>query len=210
MKNKSRKTGQFIGEVLIGLLFLFAVVGLFLWSVNRIVSSIEYKKSADVRTVTARVIDYDIKNSDDEYDDYDEYVAKLSYEVNGIKYTGKRIYYREVSIGEEKNVEVYLTPRGKYKMKGDDDPLTFLLACIGIPAGLLLTFIGGKVLVQIIVGHFKRVQTKKESNKSQLRDNILSRNRPLVPQNFLKRYISNGLNSRRCHSARFHCTVPFI
>lgn len=156
MKNKSRKTGQFIGEVLIGLLFLFAVVGLFLWSVNRIVSSIEYKKSADVRTVTARVIDYDIKNSDDEYDDYDEYVTKLSYEVDGIKYTGKRTYYREVSIGDEKNVEVYLTPRGKYKMKGDDDPFTFLLACIGIPAGLLLTFIGGRVLVQIIVGHFKK------------------------------------------------------
>ena len=44
MKNKSRKTGHFIGEVLIGLLFLFAVVGIFLWSVNRIVSSIEYKK----------------------------------------------------------------------------------------------------------------------------------------------------------------------
>ena len=79
MENKSRKTGQFIGEVLIGLLFLFAVVGLFLWSVNRIVSSIEYKKSADVRTVTTRVIDYDIKSSDDEYDDYDEYVTKLSY-----------------------------------------------------------------------------------------------------------------------------------
>lgn len=102
MKNKSRKTGHFIGEVLIGLLFLFAVVGIFLWSVNRIVSSIEYKKSADVRTVTARVIDYDIKNSDDEYDDYDEYVTKLSYEVDGIKYTGKRTYYREVSIGDEK------------------------------------------------------------------------------------------------------------
>lgn len=123
---------------------------MFLWSVNRIVSSIEYKKSADVRTVTARVIDYDIKSSDDEY------VTKLSYEVDGIKYTGKRTYYREVSIGDEKNVEVYLTPRGKYKMKGDDDPLTFLLACIGIPAGLLLTFIGGMVLVQIIVGHFKK------------------------------------------------------
>lgn len=41
-------------------------------------------------------------------------------------------------------------------MKGDDDPLTFLLACIGIPAGLLLTFIGGRVLVQIIVDHFKK------------------------------------------------------
>ena len=68
---------------------------MFLWSVNRIVSSIEYKKSADVRTVTARVIDYDIKSSDDEYDDYDEYVTKLSYEVDGIKYTGKRTYYRE-------------------------------------------------------------------------------------------------------------------
>ena len=121
---------------------------MFLWSVNRIVSSIEYKKSADVRTVTARVIDYDIKSSDDEYDDYDEYVTKLSYEVDGIKYTGKRTYYREVSIGDE--------PRGKYNMKGDDDPLTFLLACIGSPAGLLLTFIGGMVLVQIIVGHFKK------------------------------------------------------
>ncbi len=83
-------------------------------------------------------------------------MTKLSYEVDGIKYTGKRTYYREVSIGEEKNVEVYLTPRGKYKMKGDDDPLTFLLACIGIPTGLLLTFIGGRVLVQIIVDHFKK------------------------------------------------------
>ena len=29
MENKSRKTGHFIGEVLIGLLFLFAVVGWF-------------------------------------------------------------------------------------------------------------------------------------------------------------------------------------
>lgn len=89
MENKSRKTGQFIGEVLIGLLFLFAVVGLFLWSVNRIVSSIEYKKSADVRRSQPVLIDYDIKSSDDEYDDYDEYVTKLSYEVDGIKYTGK-------------------------------------------------------------------------------------------------------------------------
>ena len=108
MENKSRKTGHFIGEVLIGLLFLFAVVGLFLWSVNRIVSSIEYKKSADVRTVTARVIDYDIKSSDDEYDDYDEYVTKLSYEVDGIKYTGKRTYYREVSIGDEKKMSKFI------------------------------------------------------------------------------------------------------
>lgn len=31
-----------------------------------------------------------------------EYVTKLSYEVDGIKYTGKRTYYREVSIGEKK------------------------------------------------------------------------------------------------------------
>ena len=72
-------------------------------------------------------------------------MTKLSDEVDGIG-----------SLGEEKNGEVYLTPRGKYKLKGDDDPLTFLLACIGIPTGLLLTFIGGRVLVQIIVDHFKK------------------------------------------------------
>lgn len=133
MENKSRKTGQFIGEVLIGLLFLFAVVGLFLWSVNRIVSSIEYKKSADVRTVTTRVIDYDIKSSDDEYDDYDEYVTKLSYEVDGIKYTEtyllpgsqhrRRKKYRSLSdtkrqIQNERRRRPFNIPSGLYRNSG--------------------------------------------------------------------------------------------
>ena len=156
MESKLSKTKNFIGEMLIGLVFLFATVGLILSSVDRFVSSKEYKKSTDVRTITARVVDYDIKSSGDEYDDDYKYVTKLSYEVDGKEYTGKRTYYRDVSIGDEKEIEVYLTSRGKYKMKGDDDPLTFLLACIGIPAGLLLTFIGGMVLVQIIVAHFKK------------------------------------------------------
>lgn len=122
MDSKLSKTKNFIGEMLIGLVFLFATVGLILSSVDRFVSSKEYKKSTDVRTITARVVDYDIKSSGDEYDDDYKYVTKLSYEVDGKKYTGKRTYYREVSIGDEKEIEVYLTSRGKYKMKGDDDP----------------------------------------------------------------------------------------
>ena len=124
MDSKLSKTKNFIGEMLIGLVFVFATVGLILSSVDRFVSSKEYKKSTDVRTITARVVDYDIKSSGDEYDDDYKYVTKLSYEVDGKKYTGKRTYYREVSIGDEKEIEVYLTSRGKYKMKGDDDPIT--------------------------------------------------------------------------------------
>ena len=117
MENKSRKTGHFIGEVLIGLLFLFAVVGLFLWSVNRIVSSIEYKKSADVRTVTARVIDYDIKNSDDEYDDYDE-----TYLLPGSQHR-RRKKYRSLSdtkrqIQNERRRRPFNVPSGLYRNSG--------------------------------------------------------------------------------------------
>lgn len=160
MESKLSKTKKFIGEMLIGLVFLFATVGLILSSVDRFVSSKEYKKSTDVRTITARVVDYDIKSSGDEYNDDFRYVTKLSYEVDGKKYTGKRTYYREVSIGDEKEIEVYLTSRGKYKMKGDDDPITFILACIGIPAGIFLTFIGVMVLKQIIVGYFRSLAGK--------------------------------------------------
>ena len=45
-------------------------------------------------------------------------------------------------------------------MKGDDDPITFILACIGISAGIFLTFIGVKVLKQIIVGYFRSLAGK--------------------------------------------------
>lgn len=83
MDSKLSKTKNFIGEMLIGLVFLFATVGLILSSVDRFVSSKEYKKSTDVRTITARVVDYDIKSSGDEYDDDYKYVTKLSYEVDG-------------------------------------------------------------------------------------------------------------------------------
>lgn len=77
MDSKLSKTKNFIGEMLIGLVFLFATVGLILSSVDRFVSSKEYKKSTDVRTITARVVDYDIKSSGDEYDDDYKYVTKL-------------------------------------------------------------------------------------------------------------------------------------
>ena len=44
MDSKWSKTKNFIGEMLIGLVFLFASVGLILSSVDRFVSSKEYKK----------------------------------------------------------------------------------------------------------------------------------------------------------------------
>ena len=40
-------------------------------------------ESQPVRTITARVVDYDIKSSGDEYDADHKYATKLSYEGDG-------------------------------------------------------------------------------------------------------------------------------
>lgn len=108
---------------------------------NRLMSKFAYSRSKDVRKVTAYVEDYEyVPDSDD--DDYDTYRVKVSYVVDGKTYKGKDTLYHDTYIGEEITEEVYLTSDGEYKLRGDSDPFTFLLACILIPAGVLFIFIG--------------------------------------------------------------------
>ena len=77
---------------------LIGSIGLVVYGVTHIFSSIEYKLSSDVRQVTAVVKDYQISVKTGENGDEDvKYHAILSFEVDGKTYTGKDVFSRDIS-----------------------------------------------------------------------------------------------------------------
>lgn len=81
---------------------LIGSIGLVVYGVTHIFSSIEYKLSSDVRQVTAVVKDYQISVKTGENGDEDvKYHAILSFEVDGKTYTGKDVFSRDISRGNE-------------------------------------------------------------------------------------------------------------
>ena len=126
----------------LAVLLCFAMFAAGVWGVvsSRIVSH-EYKNSDDVREVSAVVKDYEvipIKDSEGYTTDW-KYEAKLSFDVEGETYTGKDIFYREISKGDEVTVEVYRTKKGEYKLTPERNPVDFLLYCAAIVIGGFLT-----------------------------------------------------------------------
>ena len=83
---------------------LIGSIGLVVYGVTHIFSSIEYKLSSDVRQVTAVVKDYQISVKTDENGDEDvKYHAILSFEVDGKTYTGKDVFSRDISRGDRRH-----------------------------------------------------------------------------------------------------------
>lgn len=132
------------------------------WGVvsSRIVSH-EYKNSDDVRKVSAVVKDYEIipiKDSEGDITDW-KYEAKLSFDVEGETYTGKDIFYREISKGDEVTVEVYRTKKGVYKITPERNPVDFLLYCAAIVIGGFLT----AVMIYSVVNPDKKDEAVEEN-----------------------------------------------
>ena len=119
------------------LLFLALFVAGVWGVVSSRIASHEYKNSDDVRKVSAVVKDYElipIKDGEGYTTDW-KYEAKLSFDVDGKTYTGKDIFYREISKGDKVTVEVYRTKKGVYKLTPERNPVDFLLYCAAIVVG---------------------------------------------------------------------------
>lgn len=151
-KNSSKK-----GDIKISLLGLLIGISLIVAGVYGIVSNKienqEYKNSTDIRTVNAVVEECRRK---DEKNDADilirsEYNTKVSFVVDGTTYKGRTYFVfgqnelknslpfqDKIRRGDEVSVEVYRTSKGSYKIKPDNDIITFLLCCMAIPVGAVV------------------------------------------------------------------------
>lgn len=107
-----------IYEIVALILGLILLVGGVYEIVASRIASHEYKKSTDIREVTAVVADYKIHTDDDDdsYTDRTEYEAKLYFKVEGKTYEGKETYYHEISTGDMVTVTVYKTKKAITKL----------------------------------------------------------------------------------------------
>lgn len=119
---------------------LIGSIGLVVYGVTHIFSSIEYKLSSDVRQVTAVVKDYQISVKTDENGNENvKYHAILSFEVDGKTYTGKDVFSRDISGGgDEVTEKAYRALNGEYKLYTGDigDNITSVMM---IPAGIIIS-----------------------------------------------------------------------
>ena len=141
MSEKPTTPKKDIYSYLAVLLFLALFVAGVWGVVSSRIASHEYKNSDDVRKVSAVVKDYEIipiTDSEGDITDW-KYEAKLSFDVEGKTYTGKDIFYRDISSGEKVTVEVYRTRKGEYKLTPEGNPVDFLLYCMAVVVGGFLT-----------------------------------------------------------------------
>ena len=119
---------------------LIGSIGLVVYGVTHIFSSIEYKLSSDARQVTAVVKDYQISVKTYENGDEDvKYHAILSFEVDGKTYIGKDVFSRDISRGgDEVTEKAYRALNGEYKLYTGDigDNITSVMM---IPAGIIIS-----------------------------------------------------------------------
>ena len=123
---------------LVGLVFFVAgLVGSFL---NQRQLN-EYLNSERVITIPAEITYAEIKTEKNEYGDpRDVYDAQVKYSVSGKDYTGKKRFYNKVQKGDTRNIEVYQTSSGEFKIPEFTDRAglvagnTIMFAGIGIGA----------------------------------------------------------------------------
>ncbi len=139
---KTRKSKKdliyYIAALILGLVLL---IGGFYEAVTSKIAAHEYKNSSDIRDVTAVVADYEIRSDDDDdsYESRTKYDAKLYFKVDGKTYEGKKTFYNEISKGDMVTVSVYKTKKGAYKIESKGSPFDFLLYCISIAIGTVIT-----------------------------------------------------------------------
>lgn len=149
------------------------VAGIFGIVSSRIESS-EYKNSTDIRKVAAVI---ETLETHDEKDDNDvivetKYKTRVSFEIDGKKYTGrykfnayardyaKKNTYDRLRRGDTIDVEVYKTKNGDYKISPDGTPVDFLLYCLAI-------LFGAVIIVGMLYEIFRRKTQKGESEPTE-------------------------------------------
>ena len=139
VKNGKKKD---IKIILLGILVGLVVCGAGIYGmVSSRIASHEYKNSTDIREVSA-VVGYcrEVVNKDKDEDGYHrerklrEYRVKVTFEIDGETYQDRDTVYcwndEEINTGDEIDVEVYRTSKGKYKIyAGQRSPGILVLCC---------------------------------------------------------------------------------
>ena len=107
----------------------------------------EYENSDDKRTVTATVYDLDTVTRKDENGFRKMYwKAKLSYEVEGEIFKDSALFENEVKVGDQKEIDIYRTPTGNYRIPRDSEQklakfLFIAIAVVGVVTAGLSRFV---------------------------------------------------------------------
>ena len=107
----------------------------------------EYENSDDKRTVTATVYDLDTVTRKDENGFRKMYwKAKLSFEVEGEIFKDSALFENEVKVGDQKEIDIYRTPTGNYRIPRDSEHklakfLFIAIAVVGVVTAGLSRFV---------------------------------------------------------------------
>ena len=164
----------------------------FLWGVGMmavgiigIVTSItqaeDYANTPDIRTVDAVIKSIETKDETNDNGSLRErhYKLKISYEVDGKTYKGrkdlyaygdwmdseKRKQYDQLKRGSTVPVEVYQDRNGNYKLVDFTTPFEFLAYCAVIPLGLLIAALMFIDIFKMIRGTPQKEPDKKQQQK---------------------------------------------
>ena len=156
---EQRKRKERRKDTLITILAFLVGIGLMAAGIIGIVTSLmqaeDYENTPDIRTVDAVSKSIETKNKKNDNGSLRErhYKLKISYEVDGKTYNGrkdlyaygnmvdskKREEYDQLKRGSIIPVEVYQDRNGNYKLADLTTPFEFLVYCAVIPFGLLIT-----------------------------------------------------------------------
>ena len=156
---EQRKRKERRKDTLITILAFLVGIGLMAAGIIGIVTSLmqaeDYENTPDIRTVDAVIESIETKNKKNDNGSLRErhYKLKISYEVDGKTYNGrkdlyaygnmvdskKREEYDQLKRGSIIPVEVYQDRNGNYKLAELTTPFEFLVYCAVIPFGLLIT-----------------------------------------------------------------------
>ncbi|MCQ2406908.1 MAG: hypothetical protein MJ065_00030 [Oscillospiraceae bacterium] len=134
-RHMSLRSGYIVALVLV----IVGVIG----AIFSIQKANEYENSTDKRVVTATVYDVEtVTRKDDNGFRKMYWKAKLSYEIEGEIFKDSGLFENEVRVGDQKEIEFYRTPTGKYRIPRNTEHqfakfLFIAIALIGvITAGL--------------------------------------------------------------------------
>ena len=156
---EQRKRKERRKDTLITILAFLVGIGLMAAGIIGVVTSLmqaeDYENTPDIRTVDAVIKSIETKNKKNDNGSLRErhYKLKISYEVDGKIYNGrkdlyaygnmvdseKREEYDQLKRGSIIPVEVYQDRNGNYKLADLTTPFEFLVYCAVIPLGLLIT-----------------------------------------------------------------------
>ena len=156
---EQRKRKERRKDTLITILAFLVGIGLMAAGIIGIATSLmqaeDYENTPDIRTVDAVIKSIETKNKKNDNGSLRErhYKLKISYEVDGKTYNGrkdlyaygnmvdskKREEYDQLKRGSIIPVEVYQDRNENYKLADLTTPFEFLVYCAVIPFGLLIT-----------------------------------------------------------------------